>query len=60
MPAEKFTKKANTPRERRQWKHVYESAKASGDSPGVAIRKASGVIKKGEKKKSRKKKDSTK
>ena len=50
MPAEKFTKKANTPKKQRQWTHVYETAKAEGDSEGKAIRKASGVVKKGSKK----------
>ena len=46
MPAEKHTKKADTAKKKRQWEHVRESAEAEGDSPGKAIRKASGVIKK--------------
>jgi hypothetical protein len=46
MPAEKFTKKANTPKKKRQWEHVYETAKAEGDTEGKAIKKASGVVKK--------------
>lgn len=46
VPAEKFTKKADTPKKKRQWEHVYETAKAEGDSEGKAIKKASGVVKK--------------
>lgn len=49
MPASEHTKKANTPKKKRQWEHVRESAEAKGDSPGKAIRKASGVVKKGKK-----------
>jgi hypothetical protein len=45
MPAEAFTKRANTPKKRRQWRHVYESMKSRGASPGAAIRAASGVVK---------------
>lgn len=45
MPAEKFTKKAKTAKQKRQWEHVYESAKARGASKGAAIRQASGVVK---------------
>jgi hypothetical protein len=56
MPAEKFTKKADTPKRKRQWEHVYASAKASGDSPGTAIKKASGVVKKSRRKKRKKRK----
>lgn len=46
MPAQKFTKKANTPAKRRQWQHVEDSMLAAGASKGAAIRAASGVIKK--------------
>lgn len=46
MPAERFTKKANTPKRKRQWQHVYDSAKRSGASSGKAIREANGVVKK--------------
>lgn len=46
MPAEKHTKKAKSAKEKRQWQHVRDSAEASGDDEGQAIRKASGVIKK--------------
>ena len=51
MPASKFTKKANTPKKKRQWDHVYASAKSSGDSPGSAIRQANAAVKKGKKRK---------
>ena len=44
MPAEEHTKKANTAKKKRQWEHVYETAKSEGDSEGKAIRKASGVV----------------
>jgi hypothetical protein len=46
MPASKHTRKATTPKLKRQWEHIRASAEARGDSPGKAIRKASGVIKK--------------
>jgi hypothetical protein len=47
MPAERFTKKANTPKRKRQWQHVYDSAKRRGASPGSAIRQANAVIARG-------------
>jgi len=50
VPAEKHTKKATTDKKKRQWQHVRESAEKSGDSPGKAITKASGVLKKEAKK----------
>jgi hypothetical protein len=50
MPASEHTKKANTPKKKRQWEHVRESAEKSGDSEGKAIKKASGVLKKEAKK----------
>ena len=50
MPASEHTKKANTDKKSRQWQHVRESAEKSGDSPGKAIKKASGVLKKEAKK----------
>ena len=50
MPAEKHTKKATTDKKKRQWQHVRDTAEAEGDSPGKAIRKASGVLKKEAKK----------
>lgn len=45
MPAEKFTRKATTPRLKRQWSHVYNSALSRGASEGSAIAQASGVVK---------------
>ena len=51
MPASEHTKKATTAKKSRQWEHVRESAEESGDSPGKAIKKASGVLKKEAKKK---------
>jgi hypothetical protein len=47
MPAEKFTKQATTPKKKRQWEHVYTSAKSKGSSPGSAIRQANASVKKG-------------
>ena len=49
MPAERFTKKANTPKRKRQWEHVYTSVKKRGGSPGSAIRQANAAVKKGRK-----------
>ncbi len=46
MPAERFTKKATTPKKKRQWDHVYASAKSRGASPGSAIRQANAAVKK--------------
>jgi len=56
VPAQQHTKKANTPKKQRQWEHIRASAEARGDSPGKAIRKASGVIKKETAKSSRSRK----
>ncbi len=44
MPAERFTKKATTPQDKRQWAHVYSSAKKRGESPGSAVRQANAVV----------------
>jgi hypothetical protein len=49
MPADKFTKSATTPKKKRQWEHVYSSAKKSGSSPGSAIRQANASVKGGKK-----------
>lgn len=38
------TKKANTPKKRRQWKEIANSALERGASEGSAIRQANGVI----------------
>lgn len=45
MPAEKFTKKADTPAKRRQWDHVYKDALEDGDGKGSAIRQANAAVK---------------
>ena len=42
----RFTKKATTPRRKRMWVHVYESAIRRGVPEGRAIAMASGVVKK--------------
>jgi hypothetical protein len=49
MPASKFTKSASTPKLKRQWDHVYSSAKSRGSSPGSAVRQANASVKKGKK-----------
>lgn len=53
MPAERFTKKANTPKKKRQWDHVYQSAKGRGASPGSAIRQANAAVKRGKRARAR-------
>jgi hypothetical protein len=45
MPATKHTRKATTPKLKRQWEHVRASAEARGASPGSAIRQANAVVK---------------
>jgi hypothetical protein len=45
MPAERFTRKANTPTKKRQWQHVEQSALKRGASPGSAIRQANASVK---------------
>lgn len=45
MPAQEHTRKANTPKRRRQWQHVRASAEARGASPGSAVRQANAVVK---------------
>ena len=42
----RFTKKAKSPRRRRQWIEVYKSSIGRGLSEGAAIRSANGVVKK--------------
>ena len=54
MPAERFTKKANTPKKKRQWRHVEESALSRGASRGAAVRMANAAVKKSSKKRWRK------
>jgi hypothetical protein len=44
MPAQRFTKKANTAKKKRQWADVEKSAKARGASPASAIKQANAVV----------------
>lgn len=46
MPAERFTKKANTPKRRRQWSHVERSMLDRGASRGAAVRAANAAVRK--------------
>lgn len=48
--ASSFTKKAKTPKAKRQWAHVSNSMLANGASEGTAIKAANGVVKKRKKK----------
>lgn len=43
--AKKHTKKASTPKKKRQWAHVADSMLESGKSEGAAIRAANAVVK---------------
>ena len=47
----KHTKKADTPKEKRQWSAVANSSLKRGDSDATAIRKANSVIARGGRKK---------
>jgi uncharacterized lipoprotein NlpE involved in copper resistance len=42
--ASKHDKDAKSAKQKRQWAHIANSALKRGDSEGVAIRKASGVV----------------
>jgi len=42
--AKKHTKKANTPKKKRQWSDVANSALADGDSEASAIRQANAAV----------------
>lgn len=42
--ANRFTKKADTAKKRRQWAHVANSALKSGDSEASAVRQANATI----------------
>jgi len=44
MPASRFTKAADTPKKKRQWSHVEQSALKRGASPGSAIKQANAVV----------------
>jgi hypothetical protein len=45
MPAEEFTKKADTPKKKRQWEHVYLGMKKAGKSPAAAVKGANAAVK---------------
>jgi len=45
LPASKHTRKANTPKRARQWRHVEESMAARGASRGAQIRAANAAVK---------------
>ena len=51
MPAANTPRRPTPPRRVVRVQHVPESAEAQGDSPGKAIKKASGVLKKEARKK---------
>lgn len=44
MPAQRFTKRANTAAKSRQWEHVEASAKARGAGVAEAIKQANAVV----------------
>jgi len=54
MPAKRFTRKAKTPKLRRQWSHVEKSALKRGASRGSAIRQANAVVKRSSRRSRRK------
>lgn len=43
-PADRFTKKADTPEKKRQWSDVYNSSLNSGKSEKVAIMSANAAV----------------
>ncbi len=51
MPARRFTKKATTPKLKREWSHVEQSALKRGASKGSAIRQANAVVKRNSRRK---------
>jgi hypothetical protein len=48
--SKRHTKKADTPKRKRQWSAVANSALASGKSEGTAVRMANAVVKKAKQK----------
>ena len=50
------TKKADTPKSKEQWVHVYDSEKAKGADEATAIKAANSVAKKAKAKRSKPKK----
>lgn len=49
--AARKTHRADTPKKKRQWRHIANSALRRGESEGAAIRMANGVIRHGGKRK---------
>jgi hypothetical protein len=45
--ARKHTRKANSPKRQRQWRHVANSALRRGQSEGSAVRQANAVVSRG-------------
>jgi len=50
MPAERFTRKADTPKRKRQWSHVERSMLERGASRGAAVRAANAAVKRSHRK----------
>jgi hypothetical protein len=44
--AKRHTRKANTPKKQRMWRHVAEGMRKRGYGEGAAVRAANGVVKK--------------
>jgi len=44
MPAEEFTKAADTPKKKHHWEAVYNGAKKAGKSPASAIKIANAAV----------------
>jgi hypothetical protein len=44
LPAERFTKKANTPALKRLWNKVYRERKAAGDPIPLCVKKANAAV----------------
>jgi hypothetical protein len=53
MPGDRFTKKADTPKAKRTWDHVYKSAKEKGAKPSSAIKQANAAVRDAKKSKSK-------
>lgn len=51
--ASRHTKKARTPKQKRQWSHVFNSALKRGASESSAFAQAAGVVKRGGRKSKR-------
>jgi hypothetical protein len=51
--ASRFTKKAKSPKRKRQWSHIADSMLSRTGDEGAAIRAANSVVKKSQSKRSR-------